>query len=168
MQTAIRLCTREETGAVLAIINDAAQAYKDVIPPDRWHDPYMTAVELRTEIAQGVVFWGALRASELIGVAGLQDQGDVVLVRHAYVATDAQRHGCGSALLRHLERRVDDKPILIGTWADARWAIDFYRKAGYTLVPTARKNALLEQYWTIPPRQVATSVVLAKRLPASA
>lgn len=168
MQTAIRLCAEEDTDTVLKIINDAAQAYKDVIPPDRWHDPYMGAAELLSEIAHGVVFWGAWRGDGLIGVAGIQDRGEVALVRHAYVATTAQRCGCGSALLQHLENMEKEKPILIGTWADARWAIDFYRKAGYTLVSTPRKNALLERYWTIPQRQIETSVVLAKRLPATA
>jgi len=165
MQTVIRLCNADEASAVLDIINDAAQAYKGFIPEDRWHDPYMTSTELDNEIAHGVVFWGAVRDNALTGVAGIQDLGEVALVRHAYVATNAQRAGCGSALLRHLEHQEREKPILIGTWADARWAIDFYRKSGYTLVATARKNELLQKYWTIPLRQIETSVVLAKRLP---
>lgn len=168
MQTTIRLCRDDETLDVLGIINDAALAYKGVIPADRWHEPYMTQAELRDEIALDVVFWGAVRRDTLVGVAGLQDLGDVVLVRHAYVATHAQRHGCGAALLRHLEDQVEHRPLLVGTWADARWAIDFYRKAGYTQVAAPRKNALLERYWTIPQRQIETSVVLAKRLPATA
>ena len=167
MQTVISLCTADETDAVLEVINDAAQAYKGVIPADRWHDPYMTAAELHSEIASGVAFWGARCGNTLVGVAGIQDRGEVTLVRHAYVRTNVQRSGCGSALLRHLESRETSKPILIGTWADARWAIDFYRKAGYTLVSTARKNALLKKYWTIPTRQIDTSVVLAKRLPSA-
>ena len=167
MQPLIRLCTPRETGTALEIINDAAQAYKDVIPADRWHDPYMSAAELDDEIARGVVFWGALREDTLIGVAGMQDRDEVALVRHAYVATGAQRSGCGSALLRHLESEETEKPILIGTWADARWAIDFYRKSGYTLVSSALKNVLLKKYWSIPQRQIETSVVLAKRLPES-
>ena len=165
MQPAIRLCTEQETDAILAIINTAAQAYQGIIPADRWHDPYMTSDELQSEIAHGVVFWGAQQGDELVGVAGIQDRGDVILVRHAYVAPTAQRTGCGTALLRHLESLETTRPILIGTWANARWAIDFYRKAGYTLVEVAHKNELLKQYWTIPQRQVDTSVVLAKRLP---
>lgn len=165
MQPLIRLCTEHENDAILAIINEAAQAYKGIIPADRWHVPYMTSDELKSEIAHGVVFWGVQHGDKLVGVAGIQDRGDVVLVRHAYVATTMQRTGCGTALLRHLESLETARPILIGTWADARWAIDFYRKAGYALVPTARKNELLKQYWTIPQRQVDTSVVLAKRLP---
>ena len=165
MQPVIRLCTEEDNDAVLAIINAAAHAYQGVIPADRWHDPYMSADELRTEIERGVVFWGAQQGDRLVGVAGIQDRGDVVLVRHAYVAPSVQRTGCGSALLRHLESLETDRPILIGTWADAGWAIDFYCKSGYALLSEARKNALLKQYWTIPQRQVDTSVVLAKRLP---
>lgn len=161
----IRLCTREQLEDVLAIINEAAHAYQGVIPADRWHEPYMSGAELGGEIADGVVFWGAWRDAGLIGVAGIQDRGDVTLVRHAYVSTSAQRSGCGSALLRHLESLDERKPILIGTWADARWAIDFYRKAGYTLLSTADKNAALKKYWRIPQRQIDTSVVLAKRLP---
>ena len=165
MQPTIRLCTEQDNDSVLAIINEAAQAYKGVIPADRWHDPYMTSDELRTEITRGVVFWGAQQRNQLVGIAGIQDRGDVVLVRHAYVVPRVQRTGCGTALLRHLESLETDRPILIGTWADARWAIDFYRRSGYALLSKTRKNALLKKYWTIPQRQVDASVVLAKRLP---
>ena len=165
LQPLIRPCTDDERAAVLSIINDGAQAYKGVIPADRWHEPYMSADELEEEIADGVAFWGAQYEGTLVGVAGIQDRGDVTLVRHAYVATSMQRGGCGTALLHHLESLAPGKPMLIGTWADATWAIDFYRKAGYTLTPTPRKNALLKKYWRIPLRQVETSVVLAKRLP---
>jgi N-acetylglutamate synthase-like GNAT family acetyltransferase len=146
---------------MLAIINDAAQAYRGVIPEDRWHDPYMSAAELAGEIAAGVTFRVIEQDGRLTAVMGLQDRGDVVLVRHAYVAPAAQRGGLGTRLLREMERLVD-KPILIGTWAAASWAIEFYRRNGFTVVPDADKDRLLRRYWSIPARQVETSVVLAK------
>ena len=148
--------------AVLAIVNDAAQAYRGVIPDDRWHDPYMPADELAKEIADGVVFWVAEDEGNLLGVMGIQDKGDVALVRHAYIATTSQRKGVGTRLLRHVES-LSDKPMLIGTWADASWAIEFYRRNGFAIVPTSDKDRLLRRYWSIPPRQIETSVVLADR-----
>jgi N-acetylglutamate synthase-like GNAT family acetyltransferase len=147
--------------AILTIVNAAAAAYRGVIPADRWHDPYMPASELEQAIADGVVFWVAEDEGRLVGVMGIQDKGDVTLVRHAYVATTSQRGGVGTSLLRHLERTVH-KPVLIGTWAAASWAIDFYRRNGYTLVTTG-KDDLLRTYWSIPERQIETSVVLADR-----
>jgi N-acetylglutamate synthase-like GNAT family acetyltransferase len=146
--------------AMLAIINDAAHAYRGVIPVDRWHEPYMPADELAREIADGVVFWVAEQDGRLAGVMGIQDKGDVTLVRHAYVAPATQRTGVGTKLLRHVEGLVD-KPILIGTWAAASWAIEFYRRNGFTLVPSGHKDDLLRTYWSIPARQIETSVVLA-------
>lgn len=145
---------------MLAIINDAAQAYRGVIPADRWHEPYMPADELIKEIADGVVFWVAEEEGRLFGVMGIQDKGEVALVRHAYVAPTAQRKGVGTRLLRHVQG-LADKPILIGTWAAASWAIEFYRRNGFTLVLKADKDRLLRTYWSIPARQVETSVVLA-------
>ena len=145
---------------MLEIINDAAVAYRGVIPADRWHEPYMSATDLEKEIADGVVFWVAENESGLAAVMGIQDKGDVALVRHAYVAPTTQRSGVGTKLLRHVEGLVD-KPILIGTWATASWAIDFYRRNGFTLLPTGQKDRLLKTYWSIPPRQIETSVVLA-------
>ena len=136
----IRKSEEADLAAVLAIVNDAAQAYRGVIPADRWHEPYMPADELVKEIADGVVFWVAEKNGRLSGVMGIQDKGDVALVRHAYVAPSMQRKGVGTRLLRHVEGLVD-KPILIGTWADASWAIDFYRKNGFTVVPNARPIA---------------------------
>jgi GNAT superfamily N-acetyltransferase len=147
---------------IFAIVNDAAQAYRGVIPADRWHEPYMPREELEREIADGVIFWVAEEDGCLLGVMGIQDRGAVALVRHAYVAPTAQRRGVGKTLLRHVER-LADKPILIGTWADASWAIDFYRRNGFTVVPDADKNRLLRRYWSIPERQIDTSVVLADR-----
>lgn len=145
---------------MLEVITDAAVAYRGVIPADRWHEPYMSAKDLEKEIMDGVVFWVAEHEGRLSAVMGIQDKGDVALVRHAYVAPTTQRSGVGTKLLRHVEGLVD-KPILIGTWATASWAIDFYRRNGFTLLPTAQKDRLLQTYWSIPPRQIETSVVLA-------
>jgi len=147
--------------AMLAIVNDAARAYRGVIPADRWHEPYMSAHELEGEIAAGVVFWVAEQEGRVSAVMGIQDKGDVALVRHAYVATTTQRTGVGTQLLRHVESLVD-KPILIGTWASASWAIEFYQRNGFEVVPSADKDRLLRTYWSIPARQIETSVVLRK------
>ena len=148
---------------MLAIINDAARAYHGVIPADRWHEPYMPPDELEREIIGGVVFWVADQDGPLSGVIGIQDKGDVALVRHAYVTPTTQRSGVGTKLLRHVEGLVD-KPILIGTWAAASWAIEFYRRNGFTIVPTDHKDHLLRKYWSIPARQIETSIVLANGL----
>ena len=145
---------------ILNIINDAARAYRGVIPPDRWHEPYMSPGHLSREIAAGVVFWIAERDGRVLGVMGIQDKGDVALVRHAYVASTAQRSGVGTKLLHHVESLVD-KPLLIGTWAAASWAIDFYRRNGFHVVADDEKDRLLRTYWSIPARQIETSVVLA-------
>jgi N-acetylglutamate synthase-like GNAT family acetyltransferase len=156
----IRRCTEKDFAAILEIINDAAQAYKGVIPDDRWHEPYMPQEQLQQEIASGVCFWGFEENDRLSGVMGIQDKGEVTLIRHAYVRTNLRNHGTGSLLLKYLET-MTQKPILIGTWADAAWAVSFYEKNGYHLVSLAEKNILLKKYWNIPDRQIATSVVLA-------
>ena len=158
----IRQAADGDRTQMLAIINEAAQAYRGVIPADRWHDPYMPEPELVHEIASGIIFWVAEEAGRLLGVIGSQDKGAVTLVRHAYVAPTAQRKGVGTRLLRHVEA-LAGKPVLIGTWADASWAIDFYRRNGFTVVPHADKDWLLRTYWSIPERQIETSVVLADR-----
>src|SRR4051812_29026180 len=145
---------------MLAIINAAAEAYRDVIPADRWHDPYMPADELASEIAAGVIFWGYEDDGQLLGVMGIQPVRDVTLIRHAYVAPGTQRRGIGGALLEHLVR-PGERPVLVGTWADAEWAISFYRRHGFELVSPEEKTRLLQAYWTIPERQIETSVVLA-------
>jgi N-acetylglutamate synthase-like GNAT family acetyltransferase len=157
----IRQSVEADFGAILGIVNDAARAYRGVIPADRWHEPYMSTDELKTEIAEGVVFWIAEQDGRLSGAMGIQDRCDVALVRHAYVAPTTQRSGVGTSLLRHIESLVS-KPILIGTWAAATWAIEFYRRNGFTLVPSEDKDNLLRTYWSIPPRQIETSVVLRK------
>jgi len=158
----IRKSRVDDFETILAIINDAAQAYRSVIPDDRWHEPYMPAEELKSEIADGVVFWVFEDEGCVVGVMGLQDKGKVALVRHAYVKTMLQRKGIGTSLLRHMEG-LTDKPILIGTWAAASWAIDFYRRNGFTVVPNGEKDRLLRTYWSIPNRQIEVSVVLADR-----
>jgi N-acetylglutamate synthase-like GNAT family acetyltransferase len=156
----IRKSVESDLAAILAIVNEAALAYREVIPVDRWREPYMPADELEKEISHGVVFWVAEQEGRLLGVMGIQDKGDVALVRHAYVAPTLQRKGVGSRLLRHVEG-LTDKPILIGTWASASWAIEFYRRNGFTVVPSSDKDRLLRTYWSIPARQIETSVVLA-------
>jgi N-acetylglutamate synthase-like GNAT family acetyltransferase len=157
----IRKSVEADFAAILAIINDAARAYRGVIPADRWHEPYMSSDQLEMEIADGVSFWVAENEGRVSGLMGIQDKGDVALVRHAYVAPTTQRSGVGTSLLRNVEALVD-KPILIGTWATATWAIEFYRRNGYSLVGSEEKDRLLRTYWSIPARQVETSVVLAK------
>jgi len=159
----IRKCTDSDFEAIYEIINDAARAYKSVIPDDRWHEPYMPRIQLRNEIEDGVRFWGIEEGHALVGVMGIQDKGDVCLIRHAYVKTNRRKVGMGTRLLSHLEA-MTEKPILIGTWADATWAIRFYQKNGYRLLSEAEKNNLLKKYWSIPERQVQTSVVLADRM----
>jgi N-acetylglutamate synthase-like GNAT family acetyltransferase len=156
----IRKCKESDFDTIFEIINDAAKIYKGIIPQDRWHEPYMPLSELRAEIDDGIVFWGLECDGRLLGVMGIQDKGDVTLIRHAYVTSKAQKHGIGERLLRHLQS-MTDKPILIGTWAAASWAISFYQKNGYTLVSEEEKNRLLRRYWSIPERQVEASVVLA-------
>jgi GNAT superfamily N-acetyltransferase len=153
-------CTAEDVETIFEIINDAAQAYKGVIPADCWHEPYMPMEQLKWEIGDGVCFWGFSDENSLIGIMGIQDKGEVALIRHAYVRTAERKRGIGTQLLRYLERQTE-KPILIGTWADAVWAVAFYQKNGYRLVSTEEKNRLLRRFWTISARQVETSVVLA-------
>jgi len=158
---AIRKSSEDDFAAILAIINDAAKAYRGVIPADRWHEPYMPADELAREIGDGgIVFWVAEQEGRMEAVMGVQDKGDVTLVRHAYVVSGTQRKGLGTQLLRHVESIVD-KPLLIGTWADASWANGFYQRNGFTLVEPEVKDRLLSKYWSIPARQIETSVVLA-------
>jgi GNAT superfamily N-acetyltransferase len=157
----IRHCREDEREAILLIVNSAAEAYRDVIPPDRWREPYMPASELDEEVAAGVTFWGYESEGELLGVMGIQKVRDVELIRHAYVVPGRQRGGVGSELLLHLAG-LSTQRLLVGTWAAAEWAIGFYRRHGFELVTPAQKTALLRSYWQIPERQVETSVVLAK------
>jgi GNAT superfamily N-acetyltransferase len=156
----IRPCRDDERGDILAIVNAAAEAYRGVIPADRWHEPYMPAHELDAEIAAGVAFWGYEADGALLGIMGIQPVRDVDLIRHAYVAPGSQRRGVGGALIEHLMRSATRR-VLVGTWAAAEWAIGFYRRHGFVQVSPDARTALLKTYWTIPDRQIETSVVLA-------
>jgi len=158
----IRRCNNKDFEIIYSIINEAAQVYKGVIPADRWKIPYMSEEELQLEIHAGVEFWGYEADGSLMGVMGIQSVQDVILIRHAYVHPEAQHRGIGTKLLIELCRQTD-RPILIGTWAAAQWAIHFYKKHGFKQVSPQQKNRLLEKYWSIPARQVETSVVLADR-----
>jgi GNAT superfamily N-acetyltransferase len=155
----IRRCRDDEREAILAIVNAAAEAYRGVIPPDRWHDPYMPGEELDDELAAGVAFWGYESGAELLGVMGIQPLEDVDLIRHAYVSPASQRRGIGGALLEHVARSATQR-MLVGTWAAADWAISFYQRHGFELLSPERSAELLRTYWTIPERQIETSVVL--------
>ncbi|MEW6600494.1 MAG: GNAT family N-acetyltransferase [Nitrospirota bacterium] len=157
----IRQCNDEDFMTIFSIINDAAAAYKGIIPADRLKEPYMSIDELKHEISDGVVFWGIEEDGELAGVMGIQNVKDVTLIRHAYVRTEKRNRGIGSELLEFL-RSLTTSRILIGTWADASWAIRFYEKHGFHLVSHEEKTRLLKKYWSVPDRQVETSVVLAE------
>ena len=157
----IRRCGDDDRDTIAAIINEAAQAYRGVIPADRWHEPYMSPEALDREIAAGVQFWGWQEGDTIAGVMGLQDVRDVTLIRHAYVRAARQRGGVGGALMKALVEQARH-PLLVGTWAAASWAIRFYEKHGFRLVGPEEKDRLLDTYWTIPPRQRDTSVVLVR------
>ena len=156
----IRECATADFEAIYEIINDAAEAYRGIIPPDRWHEPYMPREELREEITAGVAFLGYEQDGELAGVMGTQDIQDVTLIRHAYVRTAQRSRGIGGELLARI---MDDAtcPVLIGTWADAVWAVRFYKRHGFKVVSAQEKERLLHKYWSVPERQIETSVVLA-------
>lgn len=156
----IRKCLSPDFKIIYKIINEAAMAYKGIIPGDRWKEPYMPEKELLHEISRGVQFWGYQDDHELIAVMGIQDKGPVTLIRHAYTLSSYQGQGLGTALLKHLHT-LTSTPVLIGTWARASWAIDFYERNGFRLVTEEEKNRLLNTFWDIPERQIETSVVLA-------
>jgi GNAT superfamily N-acetyltransferase len=156
----IRTLVASDFDAILEVINDAAQAYKGVIPDDRWKEPYMSAQELRKEIEAGVRFFGWMKGERLLGVAGIQALGDTTLIRHAYVLSGCQKKGLGTRLLKYLVGLAGTHEVLVGTWADATWAIRFYEKHGFRLLSSGEKDRLLRAYWNIPDRQIETSVVL--------
>jgi N-acetylglutamate synthase-like GNAT family acetyltransferase len=147
---------------IRSIINEAAAAYNGVIPADCWREPYMPRAELEAEIRDGVRFWGYEENGDLVGVMGIQDVKDVSLIRHAYVKRTFQNKGIGKKLLSHLTNQTV-RPVLVGTWADATWAIRFYERHGFNLVTEETKDRLLRTYWKIPSRQVETSVVLVDK-----
>ena len=155
----IRRCGDGDFAAIESVINDAAQAYRGVIPADCWHEPYMTASALKAEIDAEITFWGWEDSGALIGIMGIQQVRDVTLIRHAYVRTAHQGRGIGAALLTFLAGQATG-PLLVGTWAAAEWAIRFYQRHGFRLVSPAEKDRLLRTYWSIPLRQKETSVVL--------
>ncbi|HSY72096.1 MAG TPA: GNAT family N-acetyltransferase [Alloacidobacterium sp.] len=156
----IRRCDGHDFEPIRTIINDGAQAYKGVIPADCWTEPYMSGEELQRQIDEGVAFWGYEDAGTLVAVMGIQPVQDVTLIRHAYVGTKNQKRGVGTHLLSHLQG-LTTAPVLIGAWADALWAIHFYQRHGFQLVSSQEKSRLLRKYWTVPERQIDTSVVLA-------
>ena len=158
----IRRCNDDDFDPIWTIINDGAQAYRGTIPADCWKEPYMSKNELRHEMADGVGFWGYETAGEVTGVMGIQPVQDVTLIRHAYVRTGQQKQGIGSRLLSHLQT-LTSGPVLIGTWADAAWAIRFYQKHSFQVISAQEKDRLLSRYWNISQRQAETSVVLADR-----
>lgn len=157
----IRQCTSSDIPRICAVVNDAAVAYRGVIAPDRWKEPYMPLAELQHEIDAGVSFWGAFEGDVLLAVMGLQDVRDVSLIRHAYTLTSSQGRGLGKGLLKHVTDQTS-RPILIGTWSAATWAIGFYESQGFRVLGK-EKDAVLRRYWTIPERQIEDSVVLADR-----
>jgi len=158
----ILLCGPSDLPTIYEIINESAMAYKGVIPADRWHEPYMPMGELHSEINKGVRFYGYWIESRLIGVMGVQDVQDVTLIRHAYVRTEFRGQGIGRELLACL-RQLTSRPVLIGTWKAASWAVHFYEKNGFVQVEESEKNSLLQTYWRVPDRQIEESVVLADR-----
>jgi GNAT superfamily N-acetyltransferase len=162
MADMIRPCSDEDLDAMFQVINDGALAYRGVIPADCWSEPYMSAAELRDEIASGVRFWGDFDGDRLAAVMGIQDVKDVALIRHAYTRTADQGKGSGGRLLAHLVA-LTDRPILIGTWTAASWAIRFYEGRGFATVDAIEKERLLRKYWTVSDRQIAESVVLRSR-----
>jgi len=156
----IRRCEDADFELIWAIVNDGAQAYKGTIPDDCWTEPYMSREELRRELDEGIVFWGYEDSGTLVAVMGLQQVRDVTLIRHAYVRSGKQNRGIGGRLLSHL-CGLTSSPVLVGTWAAAVWAIQFYARYAFQLVSAQEKDRLLRKYWTIPERQIETSVVLA-------
>lgn len=149
-----------EFNSILTIVNDAANAYKGVIPVDMWKELYMPAQELREEIQSGVQFYGLKEKGVLVAVMGIQPVQEVTLIRHAYVLTSHQRKGYGEKLLRHLMSLASTQTVLVGTWKAAYWAVNFYAKNGFNLVTEQEKDKLLRTYWNITERQIETSVVL--------
>ena len=156
----MRRLQSSEFDSILSVVNDAAEAYRGVIPEDRWKEPYMSAEELRKEIESGVEFYGWKEDNVLVAVMGIQLVNDVTLIRHSYVLTSRQRRGIGKNLLNYLISLARTSEILVGTWEAAYWAISFYEKHGFRLMPSEEKNRLLRKYWNITERQIETSVVL--------
>jgi len=157
----IRPCRDADLSRTCEVINDAARAYRGVIPDDCWHEPYMPLEELEREAA-AMTFYGFEAEGRLVGVVGYQPLRDVTLVRHLYVQTERQRRGIGSALLRHVVGLTKTPRLLVGMWADAAWAIRFYERHSFSLLPDG--DALLRAYWTVPARQREASLVMGREV----
>ena len=153
---------KSDSSKILYVINDAAIKYKGIIPDNCWHEPYMTEQELVDEFTDGVRMFGYNRNNKLIGVIGIQEIKDVILIRHAYTLTSYQGKGIGSALLKYLLKRNQNYRLLVGTWQNARWAIQFYEKFNFILHAKKQATQLLKKYWKIPLKQIKNSVVLER------
>ncbi|MBN1357193.1 GNAT family N-acetyltransferase [Candidatus Bathyarchaeota archaeon] len=149
-----------EDQAIIDVVNEAAEAYKGVIPQDQWREPYMSTEELNEEIRSGIDFYGWTENNILTAVMGIQRVNDVTLIRHAYVLTNRQRNGIGGKLLKHLLSLAQTSEVLVGTWKAAYWAIRFYEKQGFKLLSREETDKLLRKHWNINKRQIETSVVL--------
>ena len=147
---------------ILNIINNASIKYKGIIPNDCWKEPYMSEQELLEEFSDGVRMYGYHQNDKLIGVIGIQEVKDVILIRHAYTLSSYQNRGSGSALLQYLLKKNQDSRLLVGTWKDATWAIQFYQKFDFILHAKEETTLLLKRYWKIPTKQIENSVVLEK------
>ena len=154
--------TINDSSKILYVINDAAAKYKGIIPDDCWHEPYMSEQELVEEFTDGVRMFGYNRNNKLIGVIGIQEIQDVILIRHAYTLTSYQGKGIGSTLLKYLLKKNQNSRLLVGTWQNATWAIRFYEKFGFILHTRKQTTRLLKKYWKIPLKQIKNSVVLEK------
>ena len=153
---------KSDSSKILYVINDAAVRYKGIIPDNCWHEPYMSEQELVDEFTDGVRMFGYNRNNKLIGVIGIQEIKDVILIRHAYTLTSYQGKGIGSALLKYLLKRNQNSRLLVGTWQSARWAIRFYEKFDFILHAKKQATRLLKKYWKIPLKQIKNSVVLER------
>ena len=158
----IKECTKKNISNILHVINDASLKYKGIIPNDCWHEPYMTKQKLINEFANGVRMFGYNRDNTLIGVMGIQELKDVTLIRHAYILTLHQGMGIGKSLLQHLFKIKKSSCLLVGTWRDASWAIQFYKRFGFVLHTKTQTTQLLKKYWNLPSKQIENSVVLEK------
>ncbi len=153
---------KSDSSKILYVINDAAIKYKGIIPDNCWHEPYMSERELVDEFKDGVRMFGYNRNNKLVGVIGIQEIKDVILIRHAYTLTPSQGKGAGGALLKYLLKRNQNSCLLVGTWRNATWAIQFYEKFGFILQTKEQATLLLKKYWKIPLKQIENSVVLEK------
>jgi len=154
--------TKRDTSKILHVINDASLRYKGVIPDNCWHEPYMSEHELIDEFNDGVCMYGFHDKKKLIGVIGIQEVKDVILIRHAYTLTSYQNKGTGSAMLEYLLKKNQNSRLLVGTWKNAKWAIRFYEKFDFILHGKEESTLLLKKYWKISSKQIKNSVVLER------